>query len=129
SVCTPPHLHCEHVLAVLDHHLHVLCEKPFAASMEDAQKMVAAVQLSDRVLLMGFVHRFYEPARRARQYAHDGTLGSLISFHNRFAVHNRKIERDWVTDRRRSGGGAYMDTAMHSVDLFRFVIGEIVAVT
>ncbi|MDB5057726.1 MAG: putative oxidoreductase [Chloroflexi bacterium] len=129
SVCTPPHLHREHALTCMDHGLHVLCEKPFAASMEDARAMVAAAEQSDRVLQVGFVHRFYEPAQRARQYGADGTLGTLISFHNRFAVNNRQNDRDWVLDPRRAGGGTYMDTAMHSVDLFRFVIGEIVAVS
>jgi predicted dehydrogenase len=129
SVCTPPFLHREHVLAALDHNLHVLCEKPFAATLDDALAMTAAAAQSKQTLLVGFVHRFYEPAQRARQYAQDGTLGKVISFHNRFAVNNRKVERDWVTDPLRAGGGAFMDTAMHSVDLFRFVIGEVVAVT
>ncbi|MGH2389427.1 MAG: Gfo/Idh/MocA family protein [Chloroflexota bacterium] len=129
SVCTPPYLHREHVLAAMDRGLHVLCEKPFAASMEDALAMTAAAARGKQTLQVGFVHRFYEPAQRARAYAQEGTLGKVISFHNRFAVDNRKAHRDWVLDPRRAGGGAFMDTAMHSVDLFRFVIGEIVAVT
>ncbi len=129
SVCTPPFLHREHVLAAMDRGLHVLCEKPFAASMEDALAMTAAAARSKQTLQVGFVHRFYEPAQRARAYVREGKLGKVISFHNRFAVDNRKAYRDWVLDPRRAGGGTFMDTAMHSVDLFRFVIGEIVAVT
>jgi predicted dehydrogenase len=129
SVCTPPFLHREHVTAALDRGLHVLCEKPFAATLEDALAMKSAAAQSKQTLLVGFVHRFYEPAQRARRYAQEGGLGKVISFHNRFAVDNRKAPRDWVLDPRRAGGGTFMDTAMHSVDLFRFVIGEIVAVT
>jgi predicted dehydrogenase len=129
SVCTPPFLHCEQVTAALERGLHVLCEKPFAATLDDALAMKAAAAQSNRTLLVGFVHRFYEPAQRARRYAQAGDLGKVISFHNRFAVDNRKVHRDWVLDPRRAGGGTFMDTAMHSVDLFRFVIGEVVAVT
>ena len=129
SVCTPPYLHREHVLASLASGLHVLCEKPFAASLDDALAMLAVAEHSDRALMLGFVHRFYEPAQHARQYVASGTLGPLISFHNRFSVNNRKVDRSWVLDPRQSGGGAFMDTAMHAVDLFRFVIGEVVAVT
>jgi predicted dehydrogenase len=97
--------------------------------MDDALAISAAASQSKQTLLVGFVHRFYEPAQRARRYAQEGALGKVISFHNRFAVDNRKAHRDWVTDPRRAGGGTFMDTAMHSVDLFRFVIGEVVAVT
>jgi predicted dehydrogenase len=129
SICTPPDLHREHVLAALDRGLHVLCEKPFAATLDDARAMVAAARQSDRTLLVGFVHRFYEPAQRTRRMVAEGTLGPLISFHNRFAVNNRKNHRDWVIDPLRAGGGAFMDTAMHSVDLFRFLVGEVAAVT
>jgi predicted dehydrogenase len=129
SVCTPPYLHREHVLAALDRGLHVLCEKPFAATLDDAQAMTAAAAQSNQTLLVGFVHRFYEPAQRARQYVQEGALGTVISFHNRFATNNRKAPRDWAIDPRRAGGGTFMDTAMHSVDLFRFVIGEVAAVT
>ncbi|HXT34301.1 MAG TPA: Gfo/Idh/MocA family oxidoreductase [Chloroflexota bacterium] len=129
SICTPPDLHREHVLAALDRGLHVLCEKPFASTLDDARAMVAAARQSDRTLLVGFVHRFYEPAQRTRRMVAEGTFGPLISFHNRFAVNNRKNHRDWVIDPKRAGGGTFMDTAMHSVDLFRFLVGEVAAVT
>ncbi len=129
SICTPPHLHREHAMAALSKGLHVLCEKPFTSTMDDAEALLAAAERSRQVFLMGFVHRFYEPAQRARQYALNGDLGTLISFRNRFAVNSQKMPRAWVIDPQRSGGGTFMDTAMHSIDLFRFVIGEIVAVT
>ncbi|HVA91187.1 MAG TPA: Gfo/Idh/MocA family oxidoreductase [Chloroflexota bacterium] len=129
SICTPPDLHKEHVLAALNRGVHVLCEKPFAASLKDARAMVAAANKSDRALLVGFVHRFYEPAQRIRRMVTEETLGPLISFHNRFAVNNRKNHRAWVIDPHRAGGGTFMDTAMHSVDLFRYLVGEVAAVT
>jgi UDP-N-acetylglucosamine 3-dehydrogenase len=128
SVCTPPYLHREHAMAVLERGLHVLCEKPFTSTMDDARVLVDAAERSDRVFLMGFVHRFYEPAQRVRQYTRAGDLGTLISFRNRFAVRNRLV-RPWVADPERAGGGAFMDTAMHAVDLFRFIVGEIVAIS
>jgi len=128
SVCTPAPFHKEPVVDCLRRGVSVLCEKPLAHTVEDAQEMVEASKRAKGILMVGFCYRFYEPVRKARELVEKGTLGKIISFRTRFASKWEGGGRTWF-GKKNFAAGSLADTASHAIDLFRFLIGEPVNVS
>lgn len=125
SVCTPPSLHREITEAALAAGVAVLCEKPMAATVVDCEAMAAAAERADRLLMVGFCHRFQPHIERLRKMARRGELGTILMFRNRFAGELAGVENTWFSRRDVAGGGVMLDTCVHSVDLFRYLIGDV----
>ncbi len=123
SICTPPYLHRPMVASAMAAGLDVLCEKPLAGSLDDGRELAAALP-SDRIFMLCFFHRFHEPIERLRELLNAGALGEPRVLRNRFALDMRQDQRPWIWDPARAGGGAVLNTSVHSIDLFRFLIGE-----
>jgi predicted dehydrogenase len=123
SICTPPNSHMEAALAGSKATAHVLCEKPLAMTAAQARRMTAAAKRSRRLLLTGFRHRFYGPVVGAKELIDSGKLGDILMFRNRFAG-LIDMQGRWFGDKKVSGGGSIIDTSIHSIDLFRFLVGE-----
>ena len=128
SICTPPASHAETALAALGAGCHVLCEKPLALDGAQARQMVAAARRARRLLVTAFCHRFHEPVMLAREWLHKGKIGKLLQFRNRFAGLIPMAGR-WFSDPALAGGGAIIDTSIHSIDLFRYLVGDPVSVS
>ncbi len=125
SVCTPPYLHLEQVVASLRAGAAVLSEKPFALDVDEGRRMVSAARETGRLLAVNFAHRYYEPTERVKALLADGQLGRPISFRVRFGVDYTAAQRPWLFRKDLSGGGAFMDTASHGIDLFRYLVGDV----
>jgi len=115
DLCLPTDLHESATIAALGAGKHVLVEKPMALSVASCQRMIAAAERAKRILMVAHVLRFF-PAYRALQRAVDqGELGSIRS-----ATFRRRCAQpgwsDWITDKSRSGGGAF-DLLIHDVDM------------
>ncbi len=123
SICTPPNLHLPMVRAALQAGLDVLCEKPLASTLRDGQA-VANLVFPERIVMLCFFHRFHEPIVRLREMLLGGELGQPLLLRNRFALDMRTDRRPWVWDPSQSGGGAVLNTSVHSIDLFRFLVDE-----
>jgi UDP-N-acetylglucosamine 3-dehydrogenase len=128
SVCTPPALHQPITEAALAHGIAVLCEKPMATTVEACQAMIAAAEHSGTLLSVGFCHRFQPHVERLKEMVADGSLGTVRMFRNRFAGHLPNVENLWFSKPAVAGGGVLFDTSVHSVDLFRHLIGDPVQV-
>jgi len=128
DVCTPPAFHAQPVQTALAAGKHVICEKPLSAEPESAWAMVAAAEQSARLLMTAFCHRFHPPVARLQELIAEGAMGRICMFRNRFAGPFAGIEDVWFSDPTVSGGGCLMDTSVHSVDLFRFLVGEVARV-
>jgi UDP-N-acetylglucosamine 3-dehydrogenase len=128
DVCTPPVFHAEPVKAALAAGLNVLCEKPLAEGPVAAREMVAAARESGRLLMTAFCHRFHPPVVALRRLIDEGKMGEIRMMRNRFAGPFAGIEDVWFSNPGISGGGCLMDTSVHSVDLFRFLAGEVTRV-
>ena len=124
SICTPPSSHRDIAVAALGAGVAVLCEKPMTTTVEDAEAMAAAARGSSAFLTVGFCHRFQPQIERLRELAGNGDLGAVLMFRNRFAGHLKNVEKTWFAQPALSGGGVLMDTCVHSVDLFRFLVGD-----
>lgn len=128
SVCTPPASHRGIVERALRAEIAVLCEKPMATTVEDAEAMVASAEQTGVLLAVGFCHRFQPQIERMRDLTRSGELGTVLMFRNRFAGHLREVEKRWFSNGAIAGGGVLFDTSVHSIDLFRYLVGEPVRV-
>lgn len=124
SICTPPAFHADLAIAALEAGVAVLCEKPLATSVADAERVVDAAERTGTLIAVGFCHRFQPQVEKLRDLIGQGELGVVREFRNRFAGHLANVERTWFANPAISGGGVLVDTSVHSVDLFRYLIGD-----
>lgn len=125
SVCTPPSSHVAYVAEALQRGIPVLCEKPLAFRAADIVPWVRYADDHGLVFAAAFGHRFYAPTVwLQQQLLATGALGAPTWYFQRFAVDYTKGAASWKWNRAESGGGAVLDTLLHSVDLFRFLFGD-----
>jgi predicted dehydrogenase len=125
SICTPPSSHRDVALSAFDAGTGVLCEKPLATSSEDCEAMIAASEQASLLLLTGLCHRFQPEIEWLAAMVASGELGTILMFRNRFAFHHATAAITWFSRRAIAGGGVMFDTSVHSVDMFRFLFGEV----
>ena len=128
DICTPPAAHLEAALMAIERGLHVLCEKPLAHHPDAARKMVWAAKAKGVQLMTAFCHRFHPPIVALKRLIDAEELGEVVMFRNRFAGPFKGVEERWFSDKEVAGGGVLMDTSVHSIDLFRFLVGEVARV-
>ncbi len=104
---------------------HILCEKPLASTVEDADAMVAAAERAGVTLMTAYPVRFASSFRDACDRVRAGQLGTVIGVKG---TNNGKIpltDRAWFTDAALSGGGALVDHVVHCADLLDELLGEL----
>ncbi|QIG43381.1 Gfo/Idh/MocA family oxidoreductase [Nocardioides anomalus] len=123
SVCTPSPTHADLVVAALGAGKHVLCEKPVARTLADADRIVAAGRTGPGLLMIGHVSRFEPDHRAAYDAVRDGRIGE-VRMMAQSLVGERPTwsEDDWLRDPDRSGG-PLVDLAIHSFDYLTWVSG------
>ncbi|MFA6102241.1 MAG: Gfo/Idh/MocA family oxidoreductase [Victivallaceae bacterium] len=124
SICTPPVAHEEPALLALEHGVHVLMEKPQAHILEAAQNVAAAAAKSKALFMIAFRHRFLPAIVKMKEIIQSGEIGNVVFFQNIFCGPAFYMKDKWFSKKAISGGGCMLDTSSHSVDLFRFLIGE-----
>lgn len=78
SVCTWPRTHCEATVAAAEHGVKgILCEKPMAVNLDEADRMLDACEKSGTTLAIGHAHRFSPQAVQARELLQRGEIGEL----------------------------------------------------
>lgn len=79
SICTWPKLHCEMTVAAAEHGIRgILCEKPMAFNLEQADKMIEACEKSGAKLAIGHQHRFDPQAVKAKELIKEGAIGEVL---------------------------------------------------
>ena len=129
-VCTPPHLHAAISIAAMRRGKHVLCEKPLARTVGEAQAMVAAARESGLTLKCGFNLRHHPGIQQARQWFDSGVIGAPIFVRCRYGIGGRPgYEQEWRADPQIVAGGQLMEQGIHAVDLCRWFLGRFAEVT
>lgn len=126
-VLTPPDTHEALSTWLLQHGVHVLCEKPLAPSIAAAERMLATARASHRRLMMGSKFRYTADVYKAHQLLDSGFCGETVLYENVFCSHVDMTQR-WNAVATHSGGGVLVDNGCHSVDLARFLLGPIARV-
>jgi predicted dehydrogenase len=125
-VAAPNYLHRPLVETVAAAGKHVLCEKPMAARLADAEAMAAACRRAGVRYATAFDQRFHPAHRRARALIGEGGLGTVTAVRLVYAcwVGPGWSADNWRVDPARAGGGAMIDLAPHGLDLIAFLLGE-----
>lgn len=125
----PNHIHVEPSIAALERDIHVLSEKPLAASLEGAKRMAMAAAESNAVSATGFNYRFVPAVQYAKNLIDAGKLGELRHFTGRYMQGHLAGRPDagwsWRLSREHAGAGALGDIGAHTIDLARFLVGDI----
>jgi predicted dehydrogenase len=119
DVATPPSDHAVVAHAALDRGLHVLCEKPLAASVDDARAMLQHAVRADRVLFPCHNYKHAPVIKAVRRVIESGRIGkvhlvTLQTFRNTHAKGVPGWRTNWRRERRYSGGGIAMDHGSHT---------------
>ena len=128
-VSTPVHLHSEQVIAAAERGLHVLCDKPMALTPQECTEMIAACDANGVHLQVCFLFRFHSCFQQIRTWVSEGRFGQIVHGRMPFLKHYQLTPDEWRAKPEEGGGGCFMDLGPHSVDLFRYLIGEVNAVS
>jgi predicted dehydrogenase len=132
SIATPNHTHCDIAIAALQAGFHVVCDKPMTTHLDDAQRMVDAVQRSGRVFALTHNYSGYPLMRQAREMIAGGELGEIIAVRATYVqgwMHgidpdDKPARGAWKSDPLRNGpGGSLGDVGTHAFHLASFVTG------
>jgi predicted dehydrogenase len=132
DICVPGHLHAPIAIAAARAGKAVLCEKPLANTLREAEQMLAAVRKAGVAHMVCHNYRRAPAVMLARQIIDDGVLGEVRHFRGSYLqdwLVDPASPISWRLDRRTAGSGALGDLASHAVDLARFLVGEIAEVT
>lgn len=118
----PNDLHCQATLDAAAAGKHVVCEKPLALNLAEADRMIEACRAA-RVKLMYAEELCFAPKyARLKQLVEEGALGRIY-FIKQSEKHNGPHSA-WFWDVRRSGGGVSFDMGCHAVEFFRWMLDK-----
>lgn len=131
AIVTPNHMHFAPAKAFLEAGIHVICDKPLTASLEDARALAGIKPKNGAKFLLTHNYTGYPLIRQARELVASGALGKLRVVQVEYAQDWLAVEPDadnkqaaWRTDPSKSGaGGAIGDIGTHAYNLARFVTG------
>jgi predicted dehydrogenase len=126
DVCVPTHVHREVVEAAARAGRHVICEKPLALTVDDAEAMRDACRAAGVQLHVAHVVRYFPEYAAARRAVESGGVGRPAVVRLR-RVTSMPARAGWYGDPARSGGVAF-DLMIHDIDYARWVAGDVVRV-
>lgn len=130
DICTPGDSHAEIAIAALDAGKHVLCEKPLANTVAEAEAMTAAAERAaarGSRSMVGFSYRRVPAIGFARRLVQEGRLGAIRQVR---ALYLQDWLRDedgpmtWRLDKTLAGSGSLGDIGAHAVDLVEHLTGS-----
>ncbi len=128
DICLPHHLHCPVAVDCARAGKHILVEKPIANTLQEADQMVEEADKAGVILMVAHNQRFLPVYEKAKELVDQGLLGRIYlarADHNQFV----QIERDhWLWKKETAGGGAFIGSGIHRVDLLRWLVGEVIRV-
>ncbi|SEM95713.1 Predicted dehydrogenase [Loktanella fryxellensis] len=131
AIVTPNHMHASAAKAFLQRGIHVICDKPLTATLEEAHALVKVAEASDALFVLTHNYTGYPLMRHARQMVADDKLGTIRVVQVEYAqdwlttdADPDNKQADWRTDPARSGaGGSTGDIGTHAYNLACFVTG------
>ncbi|RZT11993.1 putative dehydrogenase [Kribbella sp. VKM Ac-2569] len=130
DVCTPGDSHAEIAIAALEAGKHVLCEKPLANTVEEAEAMTAAAEKAKAQgirSMVGFTYRRVPAIGLARRLVADGKIGTIRHVRAQYLqdwIADPEAPLSWRLDKEKAGSGALGDIGAHIVDLTQYITGD-----
>ena len=132
DVCTPTYLHKDIVVAAARNGKHIFCEKPVALNYAEAKEMYEAAEKAGVLHYLNHNYRRTPAIAFAKKLIEEGKLGRIFHWCGAYL-------QDWITDpnfpltwhlqKKFAGAGPHYDLNSHSVDLARYLVGEVESVT
>ena len=132
DVCTPTYLHKDIVVAAAAQGKHIFCEKPIALNYAEAKIMYDAAEAAGVLHYVNHNYRRTPAVAFARHLIESGKIGRIYHWRGAYL-------QDWITDpnypltwqfrRETAGAGPHYDLNSHSVDLARYLVGEVASVS
>lgn len=132
AIVTPNHMHAPAAIEFLKRGIHVICDKPLTATLDEARYLEASAKASGAIFMLTHNYTGYPMVREARAMVAAGALGALRLVQVEYAQDwlstpleaSGHKQAEWRTDPARSGaGGALGDIGTHAWNLARFVTG------
>jgi predicted dehydrogenase len=132
DIGTPVHTHSEIAIAALEAGKAVICEKPLSASLDEALTMAHAAESAGLPNMCTYNMRAVPAIAFARKLIQDGKIGQVNQWRAAFMqswLVNPDFPLTWRLRKETAGAGALADLGSHSIDMARFLVGEIESLT
>jgi D-xylose 1-dehydrogenase (NADP+, D-xylono-1,5-lactone-forming) len=122
-ISLPNHLHAEWTIKALRAGKHVLCEKPFAITLDEVDRMIAASRETGLVLQEAFMYRHHPQTKLAKEWVQSGRLGEITLTRGIFSFsmnnpENVRMNPAW-------GGGCMWDVGVYSMSFSQYIYGQV----
>ena len=132
DICTPGDSHAEIAIAAAEAGKVVFCEKPLANNLAEAEQMLAAVQAAGVINMLCHNYRRAPAVGLAKRMIDAGEIGDIHHYRGVYLqdwIVDPEAPRVWRLEKAKAGSGALGDIASHSLDLARFLVGEVAEVS
>jgi UDP-N-acetyl-2-amino-2-deoxyglucuronate dehydrogenase len=128
DICLPHDLHAPVAIDAARAGKHILCEKPLAATLDEADRMIAEADSANVVLMVAENVRFEPIYLTVRDLLQDGVIGrpALIQMTRETYLRQSFIEdRPWFLNAKSAAGGIMMSGGIHDIEMMRMLVGEV----
>jgi 1,5-anhydro-D-fructose reductase (1,5-anhydro-D-mannitol-forming) len=122
-IATPNAQHAGQVVAAARAGKHVLCDKPLAVTVADAQRCVAECRTAGVGLGVTFQTRFFDGMAEAAGLIRDGGIGRVVTAEAQIGTRG-SLPRGWRTDPALAGLGTLNNIGVHALDILRYLLGS-----
>ena len=121
-IALPNSMHAEYTIRAANAGKHVLCEKPMANTVKEAEDMIAACKAAGKKLMIAYRCQLVPTFLQARELVRTGALGKIqaVESANGFNI----AQGEWRCNRKLAGGGPLMDVGIYSLNACRWLLGE-----
>ncbi|NGP44369.1 Gfo/Idh/MocA family oxidoreductase [Bacillaceae bacterium SIJ1] len=127
DVCVPTDRHAEYVKKAAEAKKHVICEKPIARTVQEAEEMIATCEKAGVQLFIGQVVRFFPEFSQAKQLVENGKIGTPGTARLKRAGTFPRAHENWYADDARSGS-VFLDLCIHDIDYVCWLFGDVARV-
>lgn len=123
-ISTPPFTHFSLGKEVLEAGKHLICEKPLALSLKEADQMLRIARVNRLIAPVNFILRYVPLVETVKQIIQSGILGKpLRAYFENYAADEKLNADHWFWDKTKSGG-IFVEHGVHFFDLYRYWFGE-----
>jgi len=121
SICLPHYLHCQVAVEAAEAGKHILCEKPIANNLDEADAMIRAAEKAGVTLMIAENVRFHPINLRLKELIDQNRIGEVFfaRIFRDHEMHDSLRRRPWFLNKEKAGGG------IHDVDALRMLVGEV----
>jgi predicted dehydrogenase len=132
DICTPGDSHAPIAIAAAEAGKAILCEKPLANDVADAERMYTAAKRAGVVHMLCHNYRRCPAVTLAKQIISEGKIGNIHHYRGVYLqdwIVDPEFPRVWRLEKARAGSGSLGDILSHTMDLSRYLVGEPVEVS